>query len=199
MVAMFVLLHANPVKENVVKRSFDKFTHLGEDAIKSLMELKGDQGFSASEIHNSSPTKETSMTSKADDAFSASDIRNANKMKETLMTSKAVDAFSASDIRKGGASRALLSWWLDATKPPQEMKPYLMERKVHWVANKRFEISKFKFKIPRARTCELHRARSRLYRRQILQVNTRWKALAEIYTMHSFAPLSNRKIFVKNC
>jgi len=42
-------------------------------------------------------------------------------------------------------------------------------------------------------------ARSRLYRSQILQVNTRWKALAEIYTMHSFAPLSNLKISVKNC
>ena len=26
---------------------------------------------------------------------------------------------------------------------------------VSWAANKRFEISKFKFKIPRARTCEL--------------------------------------------
>ena len=34
-----------------------------------------------------------------------------------------------------------------------------------------------------------YRARSRLHRSQILQVNTRWKALAEIYTMHSFAPL----------
>ena len=33
-----------------------------------------------------------------------------------------------------------------------------------------------------------HGSRSRLYRRQNLQVNTRWKALAEIYTMHSFAP-----------
>ena len=32
-------------------------------------------------------------------------------------------------------------------------------------------------------------ARSRLYRSRFLQVNTRWKALAEIYTMHSFAPL----------
>ena len=70
--------------------------------------------------------------------------------------------------------------------------------KVSWVANKRFEISKFKFKFPRARTYELIRARSRLYRSQNLQVNTRWKALAEIYTMHSFAPLSNLKIFVKN-
>ena len=36
---------------------------------------------------------------------------------------------------------------------------------------------------------KLQRARSRLYRSQILQVNMRWKALAEIYTMHSFAQL----------
>ena len=41
--------------------------------------------------------------------------------------------------------------------------------------------------------------RSRLYRSEFLQVNTSWKALAEIYTMHSFAPFSNLKIFVKNC
>ena len=27
----------------------------------------------------------------------------------------------------------------------------------------------------------------------------RWKALAEIYTMHSFAPVSNLKNFVKFC
>ena len=36
---------------------------------------------------------------------------------------------------------------------------------------------------------KLYRARSRLYRNEILQVNTRWKALAEIYTMQSFALL----------
>ena len=30
----------------------------------------------------------------------------------------------------------------------------------------------------------------RLYRSQILQVSLRWKALAEIYKMHSFAPFS---------
>ena len=42
-----------------------------------------------------------------------------------------------------------------------------------WALNKSFEISKFKFKFPRARTFELFRARSRLYRSQILQVNTR--------------------------
>ena len=33
----------------------------------------------------------------------------------------------------------------------------------------------------------LYMVRSRLYRSQILQVNMRWRALAEIYKMHSFA------------
>ena len=32
-----------------------------------------------------------------------------------------------------------------------------------------------------------------------LQENMRWKALAEIYTIHSFAPFSKLKFFVKNC
>ena len=41
------------------------------------------------------------------------------------------------------------------------------------------------------RAGKLYKARSRLSRSQILQVNTRWKALAEIYTMHSFAPFSD--------
>ena len=44
---------------------------------------------------------------------------------------------------------------------------------------------------------KLNQGRSRLYRSQILQVNTRWKALAEIYTMHSFAQFSNLNFFVK--
>ena len=47
-------------------------------------------------------------------------------------------------------------------------------------------------------TGKLYRTRSRLYRSQILQVNMRLKALAEIFTMHSFAPFSMLKIFVKN-
>ena len=34
-------------------------------------------------------------------------------------------------------------------------------------------------------------ARFQLYRNKILQEHTRWKALAEIYAMHSFAPFSN--------
>ena len=37
------------------------------------------------------------------------------------------------------------------------------------------------------RAGKLYKARSRLYRSQNLQVYTRWKALAEIYTIHSFA------------
>ena len=47
------------------------------------------------------------------------------------------------------------------------------------------------------RSCVLYRARSRLHRSQILQENMRWKALAEIYTMDSFAPFSNLNFFVK--
>ena len=48
-----------------------------------------------------------------------------------------------------------------------------------------------------ARSGKLYRARSRLYQSQILQVNMRLKALAEIYTMHSFAQLRNL-IFCQN-
>ena len=42
------------------------------------------------------------------------------------------------------------------------------------------------------------RARSRLYRSEILKQDMRLKALAEIYTMHSFAQLCNLNFFVKN-
>ena len=69
---------------------------------------------------------------------------------------------------------------------------------VSWAAKKIFDVLRFKFKFLRARTFELVRARSRLYRSQMLQVNIRWKALAEIYTMHSFALLFNLKISAKN-
>ena len=43
------------------------------------------------------------------------------------------------------------------------------------------------------------RARSRLYPSQILQENMRWKALAEIYTVHSFAQLCNLNYSSKFC
>ena len=33
---------------------------------------------------------------------------------------------------------------------------------------------------------------------KILQENMRWKALAEIYTMHSFAPFSKLNLLFKN-
>ena len=48
-----------------------------------------------------------------------------------------------------------------------------------------------------ARSGKLYRARSRLYRGQILQENMRLKALAEIYTMHSFAQLCNLNVWSK--
>ena len=44
---------------------------------------------------------------------------------------------------------------------------------------------------------ELYRARSRPYRNEILQENIRLKALAEIYTMRSFAQLCNLKFLSK--
>ena len=44
---------------------------------------------------------------------------------------------------------------------------------------------------------KLYMARSLPYRSRFLQVNTHWKALAEIYTIHSFAPHSNLKFFSK--
>ena len=40
------------------------------------------------------------------------------------------------------------------------------------------------------RAGKLYKPRSPLYRSQNLQKHMRWKALAEIYTMHSFAPFS---------
>ena len=43
------------------------------------------------------------------------------------------------------------------------------------------------------RAGKLYKARSRLYRSQILQVDTHVKALAGIYTMHSFAPFFNQR------
>ena len=50
--------------------------------------------------------------------------------------------------------------------------------------------SRFKtWAICTRRAGKLYKARSRLYRSQIVQVNTSWKALAEIYTIHFFAQL----------
>ena len=46
-------------------------------------------------------------------------------------------------------------------------------------------------------SCKLSSVRSRLYQSQILRVIMRLKALAEIYTMHSFAQLCNLIFFVK--
>ena len=44
---------------------------------------------------------------------------------------------------------------------------------------------------------KLHRARSLLYRRQILQENIRWKALDEIYTIYMLLHRSDLNISEK--
>ena len=44
---------------------------------------------------------------------------------------------------------------------------------------------------------KLYRARSLLYRRQILQVNIRWKALDEIYKIHTLLQRSDLNISEK--
>ena len=44
---------------------------------------------------------------------------------------------------------------------------------------------------------KLYKARSLLYRRQILHQNIRWRALDEIYQIHILSHLSNRKISVQ--
>ena len=67
-----------------------------------------------------------------------------------------------------------LSWWSSSPRPQSMSK-----------------LQKFLDSKGRTRLANLCRARSRLYRRRFLQVNTRWKALAEIHTMHSFAPPSH--------
>ena len=103
-------------------------------------------------------------------------------------------------VERAAVDRILASIYGAGFRARSEEESLRMRRaeSVGWAANKRFGVSKFKFKFPRARTFELVRARSRLYRSQMLQVNIRWKALAEIYTMHSFSPFSNLNFFVKN-
>ena len=78
----------------------------------------------------------------------------------------------------------------------------LAQGKVYWAANKSFEISKFKFKFPRARTYDLIRARSRLHRSQNLQVNNSLESsrrdLHNAFLCTVLESISNLNFFVKN-
>ena len=87
---------------------------------------------------------------------------------------------SWSEIAKDFAATddSLKKWIILSTGANQDSTHFMMtrsstEKKAIWVANKGFEISKFEFKFWRARTCELVRARSRLYRSRFLEPNTR--------------------------
>ena len=89
------------------------------------------------------------------------------KKLEEKFTAKSAELKELPDPRTANAVRAFVVLGRSADVPRALGK-------VDWAANKRFEISKLKFKFPRARTYELIRARSRLYRSHFLQVNTRW-------------------------
>ena len=52
-------------------------------------------------------------------------------------------------------------------------------------------------RVLEASDLDLRVARSRLYRRRFLQVDTPVEALAEIYTIHTFAQISDIKISIK--
>ena len=83
---------------------------------------------------------------------------------------------------------AVLRYDAEALQQALALDPGLAS--VPWAANKRFKILnnlKFNFQFPRARTFELFRARSRLYRSQILQLNTRLKARDAIYKIYTYA------------
>ena len=79
---------------------------------------------------------------------------------------------SAGTTRRGnmqlGTLPCLVAQKMQLMEPGDDDWTRMAPTDVSWVANKRFEISKFKFKIPRARMFELYRAHSRLYRSQIL-------------------------------
>ena len=70
-----------------------------------------------------------------------------------------------------------LSWWSSSPRPQSMSK-----------------LQKFLDSKGRTRLANLCRARSRLYRRWFLQVNTRWKALAEIYKMYTLLHRSDLNI-----
>ena len=53
-----------------------------------------------------------------------------------------------------GCLCGLLGSKMQLMEPGDDDWTGMPQKDVSWVANKRFEISKFKFKIPRARTCE---------------------------------------------
>ena len=67
-----------------------------------------------------------------------------------------------------------------------------------WLHRTRDGIHRTKLNPWMVEKVKTNQARSRLYQSQMLQLNTRWKALAEIYTMHSFAPFFKLKISAKN-
>ena len=129
----------------------------------------------------------------ADKEAKAAAKAEAEQLKAAIETAKAESAATDVAAKANAAAQAAQA---KATKAaPAAPKAAPAAPKVAWATNKRLETSKFKFKFPRARNLEVIglvlgciEASKQGRPVQILQINTRWKALAEICTMHSFAP-----------
>ena len=85
-------------------------------------------------------------------------------------------------------------------KVQHDAQPNVLQRSRHHVSGQELRLhdGPETWAICTRRAGKLHKARSRLYRSQILQVNTRWnrdwKVLAEIYTMHSFCTVLESEV-----
>ena len=143
---------------------------------------------------------------------SASGRRNYEQQKNScsppIISGLTFRASSPPELKKSNNSFALHRWkW----KQIKELRFAVRDHDVHDAEPAKYQmyvdqdqywgVSVLDLQARRAnrwgRSGKLDRARSRLYPGQILQQNMRLKALAEIYTMHSFAQLCNL-IFLKN-
>ena len=86
----------------------------------------------------------------------------------------------------GGSSRGVLPPKKDVLLPPKQFRGG--GRRLSWKVRCRIFLWFF------SQMSKLYRARSTLYRRQILQVNIRWKALDEIYKIYMLLHRSDLNI-----
>ena len=125
-----------------------------------------------------------------------------NVVKKGSMLTDRVRSCNATVIATSGKLLGRNDWEIDTRASIESRK---LRKRNHGIALQLAPTSPT-WGICTRRAGKLKRARSRLYRSQILfrtsevlQENMRWKALAEIYKMHSFASFSNLNFFVKNC
>ena len=141
-----------------------------------------DKGESKSSLGDRSRTSERSWEEPADARILALRFSRSSGFRTGPLVAKKMH-------KKEGHSK---SFWISAIwQMPQPARRVCMHGKERVLGCKK-EAQMFWSLSSNSRELELSnffRARSRLYRSQNLRVNTRWKALAEIYTMPSFAQL----------